>query len=80
MAARMVYIKPTLVLNGAVIDKESSTIDEVMRAATEMRIIPDESLPNTSGAPTIQEYLDLETDDGYKAIHITNTAIITDNT
>jgi hypothetical protein len=79
MAARVAYIKPTPVLNGTVIDKETATIGEVMRSNTEMRIMPDDSLPNTSGSPTIQEYINLESGSGYKVVQITNTAIITDN-
>jgi len=74
-----VYVKPTLVLDGTVIDKCTATIEEVMKSDTEMRVVPDSAVPNTLSSPTISDYVVAEDSDGYKVISITNTTIITEN-
>ena len=77
MAVHVVYITQTPVLNGIPIDKESATIKEVINSDTEMRIVPDASVPNSSGKPSIKEYIELENAAGFKLGSITNTMIVT---
>lgn len=61
------------------IDKNTATIKEMLNSQLEMRVMPNPSIPNSSGYPTLQEYIALEEDDGFFLVegnHVT-TVIIT---
>jgi len=77
MAVHIVYLKPTNVLNGVVIDKNTATIAEVMRSDIEMRVVPDANIANSLNSPSIKEYIEKEANDGYKLVSINNTMIVT---
>ena len=79
MATHTIYISPTPVLNNIVIDKNTATIAEVLQADTEMRIVPNSNVPNSMGHPTIEEYVNLESNDGFSVVSLTNTMIITES-
>lgn len=82
MAIHTVYLKPQNVdSNGNIVDKNdpATTIAQVMRSNTEMRVIPDPAVANSLGSPTIQQYLELEDTAGYKAVTVNNTMIVTQN-
>jgi hypothetical protein len=79
MAVHTVYITPTPVLDGTVINKNTATIAEVMRAETEMRILPDAGVPSSTGSPTIEAYITLENTAGFKVKQLLNTMIVTEN-
>lgn len=63
--------------SGSVLNKESATIQEMIGASSELRIIPDSLIANTSGWPTMEAYLKLEAADGYVANHISQNMIVT---
>jgi hypothetical protein len=82
MAVHTVYLKPQNVdSNGNIVDKNdpSTTIAQVMRSNTEMRVIPDQAVPSSLGSPTIQRYLDLEDAAGFRPVTVNNTMIVTQN-
>lgn len=62
---------------GAVVDKNDLSLKEVATVDTEPRIIEDEAIPNSSGNPTISEYIQLEAGDDYRLMHLDQTYIIT---
>ena len=64
---------------GMIIDKnsEDTTINQMKNTRMESRIIPDSSIPSSTGYPTIKEYLTLEADAGFILNHIDQTYIIT---
>jgi len=66
---------------GVVVNKNlsSTTINEVIKCATEIRVMQDANLPNTSGYPTIADYLTAEVADGYSLLHMSQTIIVTDS-
>jgi len=80
MAIHTVYVKPQNVDSmGGIVDKNdpATTIAQVMRSNTEMRIIPDSLVPNSVGSPKIEQYLALEDTAGFRLVSITNTTIVT---
>lgn len=82
MAAHVAYIKPTLVSeSGVVVDKNDTktTLQQVMTAETQMRIVPDPAIPNSVTAPTIEAYIQLESTSGFAVVNLTNTTIVTQN-
>ena len=60
-----------------VYSKSTATLGQVKRSAQEPRILEDPDLPNTSGNPTIKQYLELEAAGDYVLRHIDQTYIIT---
>ncbi len=77
-----VYVKPQNVDSmGGIVDKNnpSTTIAQVMRSNTEMRVMPNQSVPNSLSTPTIEDYLSLEDAAGFKVVSMTNTTIVTQN-
>ena len=79
MAIHTVYVTPTPVVDGVPISKDTATIDQMMVADTEMRILPDDDVPNSAGRPTIEEYLVLENTSGFSPKTIANTMIVTES-
>jgi hypothetical protein len=53
------------------------TVNMPRTYSTEHRLVPDASIPNTSGAPDIPTYLAAENAGGYKFVHMDQTYIIT---
>jgi len=69
-------------ITGAYIDKNGdtatpATIKEVLVSEHQHRVIPDASIPNSVGRPTIKEYIELEADDDFVVRHIDQYIIIT---
>lgn len=77
MAIHVVYVRQTQVNNGQVVDKTNATINQVMKSSMEMRIVPDATVPNSAGSPSIKDYLIAEDGDGFNLSHMDNTIIVT---
>jgi len=78
MAIHVAYVTPTPVLNGMPIDKDTATIKEMLSADTEMRVVPDDTIPNSLTKPDIKTYLQNENTAGFKVKSVTNTMIVTE--
>jgi hypothetical protein len=65
--------------SGNRIDKccNSISINELKQTSQEFLILPDQSIPNTSGYPTIKSYLQLEAADGFFLQHLDQSFVIT---
>lgn len=65
--------------SGQRIDKNSpnTTINQLKRTGQSALIIPDATIPNTSGYPNIKSYLEAEASDGYVLNHLDQTFCIT---
>lgn len=63
--------------SGTVKSRANMTIKEAITASTEHRIIPNPSIPNTSGSPTIADYIVLEEAAGFGLAHIDQYFVIT---
>lgn len=83
MAVHTVYTKPTLIdVNGNVVDKDDpqTTIQQVAEAAeTDMRVIPNPTVPSSLNWPTIEQYLALEDLAGFSPKVVANTMIVTES-
>lgn len=55
----------------------SDTIKSHLLSSTEVRVVENQSVPNSIGNPTIEEYLRLEALSDYVVYHIDQTYIIT---
>jgi hypothetical protein len=62
---------------GVVVNKNESTIAEMMQTSSEERIIADSAIPNSALNPTPKAYLELEAVDDFILKHIDQTYIIT---
>lgn len=62
---------------GVVVDKNVATIGQVANSSSEPRVMEDSSIPNTSGNPSIKDYLELEAGNDYILKHIDQTYIVT---
>ena len=71
----------TVDINGARIDKSGlgASINTMKSTSMEFLVIPDSSIPNSSGYPTMKEYIQLEAADDYVVNHIDQSIIITYN-
>jgi hypothetical protein len=71
----------TVDINGARIDKSGlgASINTMKSTSMEFLVIPDATVPNSSGYPTMKEYIKLEADDNYVVSHIDQSIIITYN-
>ena len=64
--------------NGTVIvNKADSTIAQVMTSNTDRRIAPNPNVDNSDGWPTIEDYLNLEDNDGFRLVHMDQYIIVT---
>ena len=83
MAIHTVYVKPTLIdFNGNVVDKDDpqTTIQQVVDAEeTQIRVIPDASVPNSMNWPTIKQYLAMENSSGFFPKTVSATVIVTES-
>lgn len=80
MAIRMHFVtigmKPITAV-GTVLDKNTATIKAMTQASSELRILEDSDLPNTSGFPTIEDYLTLEAAGNFVIYYLGQNFIIT---
>lgn len=49
----------------------------VLSFRTEHRVIEDPNLPNSTGYPTVEEYLNRESGDGLRPVQVDQTMVIT---
>lgn len=65
--------------NGTRIDKNdpSTKISDMLNTKMEMLVIPDSSIPNSIGYPSIKTYLELEDSDNYQLVHLDQSFVIT---
>lgn len=63
------------------IDKNaaSTTINQLKNTHHEFLVIPDSTIPNSTGYPTVKEYLEAEASDNFVLSHLDQTTIITYN-
>jgi len=82
--AHVVYltIQTVSTKDGSIINKNSSatSIKSVLTSSSQVRVLPTDDVPNSSGYPTIKEYILAEASDNYIVHHIDNTMIITYHT
>ena len=71
----------TVDINGARIDKSgpSASINTMKSTSMEFLVIPDAAVPNSSGYPTMKDFIKLEADDNFVLSHIDQSIIITYN-
>ena len=71
----------TVDVNGARIDKSgsSASINTMKSTSMEYLVIPDASIPNSAGYPTIKHFVELEAASNYVVYHIDQSIIITYN-
>lgn len=65
---------------GAVIDKNnpSTTVNDVMQTSHQHRVLQDiTNAPNSTGNPTVDDYLRREAGDGYVVRHMDQNMIVT---
>lgn len=62
---------------GAVVNKNTATIGQMIHTSSEERVIADPALPHTASNPTPKAYLELEAADDFLLYHIDQTYIIT---
>jgi len=55
------------------------TLKEALRFETQHRVLPDSSIPNSIGYPTIQGYLNLEAASGFVPVQVAEFFIVTTN-
>ena len=77
MAVHVVYVRQMQVVAGQIINKSDATIAQMANASMEMRVVPDSDAPNSSGSPSIKDYLVAEDGGGYELVHMDNTMIVT---
>lgn len=58
---------------------DNATIGMVANSSSEFRVKYDSTIPNTANYPTIEDYIKLEAQSGYKVQIINQTHIITYN-
>lgn len=65
--------------NNVRIDKnsESTTINQLKNTKLEFLVIPDAAIPNSSGYPTLKEYLEAEASSNYVLSHMDQTTVVT---
>jgi len=56
------------------------TIKECLNFTTEHRVLEDADIPNSSGFPTVKDYLEAEGGDGFGLIHMDQYTIVTQKT
>ncbi len=71
----------TVDINGARIDKSGSgaSINTMKSTSMEFLVIPDASVPNSSGYPTMKNYILMEANNNFVVSHIDQSIIITYN-
>lgn len=82
MAVHVVRISVfTTDINGNRIDKSrgNHTIATMTNTSSDILVIPDAAIPNSSGYPNVKAYLEAETADGFEFKHMDQSFIITSN-
>lgn len=77
VAIHVVHVGVFTTVNGSVVNKNDATINQMMRADTEHRVIPDASIPSSANYPTVKAYLEAEASAGFKLSHMTQSMIVT---
>ena len=79
MPVHVVYVRPMPVgPDGNVVDKNNASIAEMTMVDQEMRVVEDVAhAPNSSGNPSIKDYLVAEDGSGFSLAHMDNTIIVT---
>lgn len=62
---------------GNIVIKDEATCMQVAQSSSEIRVMPDDAIPNTTGYPTVKQYLELEDADSYELRHLDQTYVIT---
>ena len=62
---------------GAVVNKMSATIQQMITSSSEHRVMESASVPNSAGNPTVDNYITAEADDGYVVYHLDQYTIVT---
>lgn len=62
---------------GSVLDKNTATIKQMMTADTDHRVIEDASIPNSTGRPTVKDYLILEAADDFRLQYMDQNTVVT---
>lgn len=62
--------------DGIPINKQAP-IAVLLRSNSEQRVLPDASVPNSAGYPTVQAYLNSEAGAGYVPVQVGQTFIVT---
>jgi len=72
----------TVDANGNRLDKSrgDQSISAMTRTSNDVLVIPDSSIPNTAGYPTVKNYLVAEDAAGFKFKHMDQSFIITSDT
>lgn len=63
--------------DNTVIRKDTATLKQMQIASMELRVLEDGDIPNSSGNPTIKEYIEAEGDDDFQLMHLDQTFIVT---
>ena len=65
--------------NGNRLDKSrgNHSIADMLATSSNILVIPDPTIPNTSNYPTLKDYLNAESADGYEFKHLDQTFLIT---
>ena len=69
----------TFDINGNRIDKSNgvASINALKSSHIDHLVIPNDDVPNSSGYPTLSQYLKAEAIDGFKLYHLDQTKVIT---
>lgn len=62
---------------GTRIDKNNSTIKDMLNTELRHLVVPDTNIPNSAGWPTVKRYLELEAAQDYILGDMTQTMIVT---
>jgi len=76
----VVYVRPTPVDatgNPFAKDQSATTIKKMMTANTEMRVVPDQAVPNSQASPDLKTYIMAEAAAGWVVRYMDNTMILT---
>ncbi len=62
---------------GTVLNKNEATVQQMMKATHELRVLPDSAVTNSAGHPTIEAYLAAEAGDDFILGHVSQNLIVT---
>lgn len=62
---------------GTVLDKTTATLGQMTDASTELRVLADAAIPNSTNYPAPKSYIEAEARDGYVVNHFSQNYIIT---
>lgn len=62
---------------GGVVNRDTASFREVSGASSELRVLEDDSIPNSAGYPTIDDYLAAEAADEFTMLEANQSMVIT---